>query len=56
MKVLVKILSAAGLCLTIIPAFLHFNGNITWNTHSNLMLAGMILWFLSAPVLMKKYK
>jgi hypothetical protein len=49
MKPMLVILSFLGLALTIIPAFLVFGGIITWNTHATLMLAGMILWFVTAP-------
>ena len=54
MKNLLKLVSAVGLVLTIVPAFLVFSGSITWDGHANLMLAGMILWFVTAPFWMKK--
>jgi hypothetical protein len=49
MKILLKLLSFAGLGLTILPAFFVFGGIITWNTHATLMFAGMVLWFATAP-------
>ena len=54
MKTILKIISFSGLVLTVIPAFMHFYSEITWDTHADLMLAGMIVWFLTAPVWMKK--
>jgi hypothetical protein len=29
-------------------------GTITWQLHADLMTAGMIIWFVTAPVWMKK--
>jgi hypothetical protein len=49
LQVILKLLSWAGLLLTIVPAFLVFNGYISFETHTRLMLAGMLLWFLTAP-------
>jgi hypothetical protein len=49
MKILVKILSIAGLALTLIPAFLVFSQDVDLATNKNLMLLGTILWFASAP-------
>lgn len=53
MKTLLKIISFAGLGLTIFPSFLVFKGMITITAHYNLMLAGMILWFGTAPFWIK---
>ncbi len=50
MKIVAIILSSVGLLLTLAPAFLHFFGQISWNTHAQLMFAGMILWFVFAPI------
>ncbi len=44
----------AGLGLTIIPAVLVASGGLRWQTHADLMIAGMILWFVTAPFWMKK--
>jgi len=54
MKKVLIIISLAGLCLTVIPSFMVLAGKITWDSHSNLMVLGMILWFGSAPFWMKK--
>jgi len=50
MKIFVMLLSLLGLLLTVVPAFLHFFSQISWNTHAQLMFAGMILWFVFAPI------
>jgi hypothetical protein len=49
MKTLLKIGSALGLGLTVIPAFLVFSGIISWSTHALLMAIGTLLWFVTAP-------
>jgi hypothetical protein len=49
MKLMLKILSAVGLGLTILPSVLVFSGAISWQTHAGLMLAGMVVWFATAP-------
>lgn len=54
METLLKVISAAGLALTVVPAFLVFNGTIEWGTHATLMLIGTLMWFGSAPFWMKK--
>lgn len=56
MKIVLMILSFIGLGLTVVPAFLVFAGTIEWETHANLMMAGTILWFITAPFWMKKDK
>lgn len=53
MKILLTLIALAGLILTVIPSFLVFMGKLSWNAHSQLMLVGMICWFVSAPVLLK---
>jgi hypothetical protein len=54
MRRVLQSLSLLGLLLTVLPAFLVFAGRIEWNTHANLMLIGMILWFGSAPFWMRR--
>ena len=54
MKIIIKLISVIGIALTVIPAFLVFMGNLSWDTHANLMLAGTILWFCSAPFWIKE--
>ena len=49
MTALLKLLSLAGLLLTVVPAFLVFAGSLTWSTHATLMLVGTVLWFVTAP-------
>jgi hypothetical protein len=56
MKTILKLISLAGLCLTIVPAVLVFVGRIEWQDHAYLMLLGTALWFLSAPFWMHKKK
>lgn len=50
MRAAAIVASAAGLLLTIVPACLVFGGCLTWQAHAHLMTAGMLLWFLTAPV------
>lgn len=54
MKGLLKVASAVGLVLTVVPSFLVLSGYMNWETHSLLMIVGMILWFGTAPFWMKK--
>jgi len=54
MKTTAKLLSYIALGLTVVPSFYVFAGSITWQTHAGLMLSGTLLWFVSAPIWMKK--
>jgi hypothetical protein len=54
MKVLLIILSVIGLGLTIIPSILVFIQDISLESHKQLMLVGMILWFATAPFWIKE--
>jgi hypothetical protein len=54
MKTWFQLLSWLGLALTVVPAVLVFAGTIAWATHARLMFVGMILWFLTAPVGIKR--
>ncbi len=54
MKIILKIISAIGLILTLVPSFMVFSGTITIDFHKWLMLLGTILWFSSAPFWMNK--
>ena len=54
MKTLLQLLSLLGLVLTVVPSLLVFLGKIPWELHSQLMLAGMVLWFVTAPFWMKE--
>ena len=49
MKTLLRIASMAALGLTVIPSFLVFVQTLTWQTHAHLMIAGMLVWFATAP-------
>lgn len=51
---LLKILSAIGLILTLVPSFLVFAGVIDLECNKTLMLAGTILWFITAPFWMNQ--
>jgi hypothetical protein len=53
-KTVSKLISFLGLVLTVAPSFFVLAGRIDWSLHSKLMLAGMILWFATAPFWMKK--
>jgi hypothetical protein len=52
-KSFLKLVSFAGLALTVAPAFLVFAGLMTWHRYATLMLVGTLLWFVSAPFWMK---
>jgi hypothetical protein len=39
--------------LTILPSVLVFKGVIEMESHFHLMLAGMVIWFATAPFWMK---
>jgi len=56
MKTAAVICSVTGLALTVIPSFLVFYGVIAWRTHANLMFAGMALWFVFAPSVIRRGK
>ena len=53
MTAILKLLSAAGLALTIVPAVLVFLNGLPWETHAALMGVGTVLWFATAPFWMK---
>ena len=55
-KLLLKIISYAGLLLTLIPSFLVFAKGIELNTNKHLMLLGTVLWFGTRPFWMSKSK
>jgi len=54
MKRILQLVSFLGLGLTVIPSFRVFGGHILMETHLTCMLIGMLLWFLTAPVWMRK--
>ena len=53
MTALLKLLSAVGLALTVVPAFLVFLAGAEWGTHALLMMVGTVLWFATAPFWMR---
>lgn len=53
MKAIAFILSVVALALSVVPSFLVFYGVIPWERHAQLMIAGMVLWFVTAPFWMK---
>lgn len=54
MKTLAKIISYIGLGLSIVPAILVFQGSIAADTCKQLMAAGTLMWFITAPSWMNK--
>lgn len=56
MNILLKTVSFAGLCLTILPSIFVFNDVISFEMHARLMVMGMILWFGTSPFWMKEKK
>jgi len=56
MNIILKIISFAGLCLTILPSIFVFTDKISFEMHTSLMVVGMILWFATSPFWMKEKK
>jgi hypothetical protein len=54
MNALLKVISFAGLVLTVVPSALVFTQKIGWDTHATLMIVGTLMWFLTVPLWMKK--
>lgn len=54
MQFILKIISAVGLLLTIGPAIMVFNNQLSFENHRLLMLVGMVLWFGATPFWMGK--
>lgn len=54
MKTFLKIVSFAGLVLTILPSLLVFAGRMELETHYHWTLAGTVLWFATAPFWMDR--
>ncbi len=53
MKLILKIISLAGLILTILPSILVFKAVIELKTNFILMGIGIFLWFATAPFWMR---
>jgi high-affinity Fe2+/Pb2+ permease len=56
MKALWRTLALIALLATLVPAFLVFFGLIDLGTQKGIMTIGMILWFVAAPLYMRKEK
>jgi hypothetical protein len=56
MKTFWSALSLIALLATVGPAFLVFFGLIDLGTQKGIMTIGMILWFVAAPLYMRKRK
>lgn len=56
MRVILKFVSYLGLTLTLIPAFLVLAGILSLETTKDLMFAGTVVWFLTAPYWMNLEK
>ena len=54
MKTILNIGAALGLILTIVPSILVAVGQLEWQTHANLMTAGMIMWFVAVTLQTRK--
>ncbi|MEO1049740.1 MAG: hypothetical protein AAFX87_03920 [Bacteroidota bacterium] len=54
MSKIFKFIGLAGLILTIVPSFLYLTGSTTLDSHKQVMLIGTVLWFISAPIALKK--
>lgn len=54
MRILLILLSLAGLALTIVPSVLVFHQQITLEDHKLYMTIGMVLWFATAPLWVKE--
>jgi hypothetical protein len=54
MKTIVKSISYVGLLATVLPSILVFSGAMELDTQKIIMGTGMVLWFITAPIWMKK--
>jgi hypothetical protein len=54
MRHVFKYLSFLGLAMTVVPAFLVFAGQLDLAAHQVWMLAGTGLWFVTAPLWIRK--
>ena len=51
---ILKSLSYIALVLTIVPSILVLAGKLDITTNKNLMVAGMFMWFITAPFWMNR--
>jgi hypothetical protein len=56
MKILLSSIALIGLLATILPSILVFSGTIELGIHKTIMGVGMVLWFVTAPLFMKRKK
>jgi hypothetical protein len=56
MRTIFILLSILGLLLTIVPSLLVFAGLMEFSMHTTLMVAGTAVWFITAPLWIKKQK
>ena len=49
MKLMLRLLSLAGLALTVVPSFLVLGGTLDDATYKQLMLTGTLIWLGTAP-------
>lgn len=53
-KIILQMISFAGLALSILSAFLVFGGILSREMYYHLLVAGMLMWFGSAVFWIKK--
>ncbi|BET68326.1 hypothetical protein ASA1KI_32440 [Opitutales bacterium ASA1] len=56
MKPVLKLLSYAGLALSLLPSFFVFAGTMAPATSKTIMIVGMVLWFSTALLWIKPTK
>jgi hypothetical protein len=56
MKYLLKTGALIGFGLTLVPPILAWNGIINLDMNKSLLLAGTIIWFAFAPLILNKKK
>lgn len=56
MKLVLKLISLAGLLLTIVPPILFFMTKINHQAQNRWMFAGAVIWFVSASFWLGKSK
>ncbi len=49
-----KGIAMGGLILTLVPSLLVFAGRLSWGTHAQLMVVGMVLWFIGRPLALRR--
>jgi uncharacterized membrane protein YGL010W len=54
MKIILISLALVGLLATVLPSVLVYFGVMELETHKAVMAIGMIVWFITAPLFMKR--